>query len=280
MDSSIRIEPASPGCGAEVHGVDLARMDGDAWESVHRAFLDHGVVFFRDQKLGPDDHLALARRFGPIVVNKFFPESDANAQIAEVRKEPAQQTNIGGGWHTDHSYDEIPALGSILVARELPSQGGDTLFANMRAAYDALSDGLKATLRSLRAVHSNDHLYGDDGYYHKTDLAGLLKGKSLVGRAVHPVVIRHPDTDQPVLYVNPGHTRGFLGWSAEESLALLQFLYAHASSEAFTCRFRWTPGSVAIWDNRSTWHMALNDYQGERRLLHRITIEGVALRAA
>ncbi|MCR9097059.1 MAG: TauD/TfdA family dioxygenase [bacterium] len=280
MGSSIRIEPAAAGCGAVVHGVDLAKMDDETWGTIHRAFLDHGVIFFRDQDLAPDAHIALARRFGPIVVNKFFPESDVRAEIAEVRKEPEQQTNIGGGWHTDHSYDEVPAKGSILVARELPRQGGDTLFANMHAAYEALSDGLKKTLCTLRSVHSNDHLYGEDGIYHKTDLAGMLQGKDLVGRAVHPGVIRHPETGRPALYVNPGHTRGFEGWTVEESLPLLQFLYSHASSDAFTCRFEWAPGSVAIWDNRSTWHMAMNDYHGERRLLHRITIDGVALEAA
>ena len=280
MGHSIEIEPLAAGCGAVVHGVDLARLDEPSWSAVHGAFLDYGVIFFRDQDLGPDAHVALAHRFGPIVVNKFFPESDVSPEIAEVRKEADQQTNIGGGWHTDHSYDEIPAKGSILVARELPRQGGDTLFANMYAAYDALSDGLKQTLSTLRAVHSNDHLYGADGIYHKTDLAGMLQGKDLVGEAVHPMVIRHPESGRPALYVNPGHTRRIEGWTVEESLPLLTFLYEHASSDAFTCRFAWTPGSVAIWDNRCTWHMAMNDYHGERRLLHRITIDGSALAAA
>lgn len=280
MGQSIEIEPLTAGCGALVHGVDLARLDETSWSAVHRAFLDYGVIFFRDQELGPDAHVALAHRFGPIVVNKFFPESDVNPEIAEVRKEAEQQTNIGGGWHTDHSYDEIPAKGSILVARELPSRGGDTLFANMYAAYDALSDGLKQTLSTLRAVHSNDHLYGADGIYHKTDLADMLQGKDLVGEAVHPMVIRHPESGRPALYVNPGHTRRIEGWKVEESLPLLGYLYEHASSDAFTCRFRWAPGSVAIWDNRCTWHMAMNDYHGERRLLHRITIDGSALAAA
>ncbi len=280
MSSSIEIEPLAAGCGAIVRGVDLAHLDDGAWAAVHRAFLDYGVVFFRDQDLGPDAHVALAHRFGPIVVNKFFPESDVNPEIAEVRKEADQQTNIGGGWHTDHSYDAIPALGSILVARELPTKGGDTLFANMYAAYDALSDGLKRTLSTLRAVHSNDHLYGANGIYHHTDLAEMLKGKNLVGEAVHPMVVRHPESGRAALYVNPGHTRGIEGWKVEESLPLLTYLYEHASSDAFTCRFRWEPGSVAIWDNRCTWHMAMNDYHGERRLLHRITIDGSALAAA
>jgi taurine dioxygenase len=270
----MKIQKHAGGCGVEVQGVQLASIDDSELEALRKAFREHGLLFFRDQRLAPADHLAFARRWGPIVQNKFFPEDAEYPDIAEVRKEPDQQTNIGGGWHADHSYDAEPALGSILVARELPASGGDTFFANLYAAYDALSEGLKNTLEGLRGFHSNRHLYGEGGLYRKTDLASQLKGMDMVGDAVHPAVITHPDSGRKALFVNPGHTLRFEGWTAEESRPLLGFLFEHSSQDAFTSRFRWTPGSVAFWDNRCTWHYALNDYQGSRRLMHRITLAG------
>ncbi|HKC49420.1 MAG TPA: TauD/TfdA family dioxygenase [Myxococcota bacterium] len=269
----------SSGCGALVRGIDLARFSDVEKHELWKAFLEHGVLFFVDQKLTPEDHIAFAERLGSIVINKFFPENSAHPEIAEVRKEKEQRTNIGGGWHADHSYDDAPALGSILVARELPDAGGDTMFANLYAAYDSLSEGLKRTLATLRAKHSNRHLYGAHGLYRKSDLAPQLKGEEGVGDAVHPAVITHPESGRKALYVNPGHTLHFEGWTASESQALLSYLYAHATKPEFTCRFRWSPGSVAFWDNRCTWHYAINDYHGERRLMHRITLEGTPLSA-
>jgi taurine dioxygenase len=271
---------ATTGCGAEVAGVQLADLDAEGLGAVRRAFQQYGVLFFRDQDLPPQAHVDIARRLGDIVVNKFFQAHDELPEIALVRKEKEQQTNIGGGWHADHSYDEAPAKGSILVARELPPEGGDTLFADLEAAYATLSDGLKRTLSTLRAVHSNRHLYGAEGIYRKTDLADQLQGEEGVGDAVHPMVIRHPETGRPVLYVNPGHTIRIEGWTVPESRALLDFLHEHACQEATTHRFVWSPGAVAFWDNRRTWHLAMNDYQGHRRLMHRITLTGEPLGAA
>jgi taurine dioxygenase len=273
----MQVKRYSAGCGAVVTGVDLARFSDVEKHELWKAFLEHGVLFFEGQTLTPEDHIAFAKRLGSIVVNKFFPENTAHPEIAEVRKEKEQRTNIGGGWHADHSYDDAPALGSILVARELPEAGGDTLFANLYAAYDALSEGLQRTLATLRAVHSNRHLYGTHGLYRKTDLAPQLKGEEGVGDATHPVVIAHPETGRKALYVNPGHTLHFEGWSAADSQPLLQHLYAVATRAENTCRFRWAPGSVAFWDNRCTWHYALNDYHGSRRLMHRITLAGAPL---
>jgi len=273
----MQVRRYSAGCGAVVSGIDLADFSDALLHELRKAFLEHGVLFFEDQKLTPLDHIAFARRFGSIVVNKFFPENKEHPEIAEVRKEKEQRTNIGGGWHADHSYDDAPALGSILVARELPDAGGDTMFANLFAAYDALSDGLKRTLGSLRALHSNRHLYGAQGIYRKTDLASQLKGEEGVGDAIHPAVITHPDSGRKALYVNPGHTLQFEGWTAAESQPLLQHLYQQATRPEFTCRFRWSPGAVAFWDNRSSWHYAINDYHGSRRLMHRITLAGSPL---
>jgi len=278
MNSTVAVRRMGGGCGAEVSGVDLACMSDAEFEAVRGAFRDHGVIFLREQRLTPEQHIALARRFGPIDINKFFPADGEYPEIAEVRKEAAQTTNIGGGWHTDHSYDQEPAMGSILVARELPESGGDTLFADMYAAYEGLSPGLQRTLDGLRAVHSNHHVFGAAGVYKQQGDAGeLFRNEQLTSEAVHPVVITHPLSGRRALYVNPAFTLRFEDWSAEESAALLTFLYRHATRPEYTCRFRWSEGAVAIWDNRATWHYALNDYHGQRRLLHRITVAGCVL---
>jgi len=276
----MHFKPFCDGCGAMAQDVQLAQMDETQLHALRAAFAEHGVLFFRDQDLPPEQHHRLATRLGNIVLNKFFKSSDVHPEIAEVRKEKDQTTNIGGGWHTDHSYDQEPAMGSILVARDLPDSGGDTRFADLAKAFDALSPGLKHTLKGLRAVHSNAHLYGKDGYYSTTDLAPMLGGGDRVGEAAHPVVIKHPESGRDILYVNPGHTLYFEGWSREDSLPLLNHLYAHVDRPEFTCRFEWLPGSVAFWDNRRTWHFAQNDYQGQRRLMHRITLAGSALSPA
>jgi taurine dioxygenase len=275
----IRVEPISRNVGAEIAGVDLREpLADEVFAEIRRAFGEHGVVFFRDQHLTPEQHVGFAERFAPIDINRFFAAVPGYPMIAEVRKEPEQQRNIGNGWHTDHSYDEVPALGSMLYAREVPKTGGDTLFAGMYAAYDALSDGLKATLAGLSACHSSRHVFGPEAYARRGDLAGRIGNPELATQdAVHPVVIRHPQTGRRALYVNPGFTLRFEGWTEEESRPLLDYLYQQAIRPELTCRFHWREGSLALWDNRSTWHFALNDYHGERRLLHRITIQGSPL---
>jgi len=277
QSNSIQVRPSSGAAGAEIAGLDLSEpLTPQARDLVRRTLADRGVVFFRGQSLTPEQHIGLARQFGDINVNRFFAHPDGYPEIALVVKEPDQKKNIGGGWHTDHSYDQSPALGSILYAREVPPAGGDTLFANMYAAYDALSEGLKQTLAGLRAVHSSRHVFG----VVREDFQGRFRNaESAVQDAVHPVVITHPDSGRKALYVNPGFTLRFEAWTDDESKPLLAFLYAHAAKPEFGCRFVWQTGSVALWDNRSTWHYAVNDYQGERRLMHRITIEGCELAA-
>lgn len=273
----MQIKPLAAHCGAEITGADVRTIDDAGLAAIRTALAETGVVLLRDQQLTPEDHIAFARRWGDIDVNNYFPANGRYPEIAEVRKAETQFVNIGGGWHTDHSYDAVPAMGSILVARELPPVGGDTLFANLGAAYESLSDGLKATLATLRAVHSADHIYGPDGVYSRTDQAADLKGHDIHAKAVHPAVIRHPVSGRKILYVNPAFTLHFEGWTREESQPLLQYLYSVAMREEFQCRLQWQPGSVAVWDNRSTWHLAKNDYHGHKRLMHRITISGVAL---
>ena len=276
--NSLRIQPVTGAVGAEIQGIDLAALSDAEVATIRDTLFDRGVVFFRDQSLTPEQHIACAARFAPINVNRFFAHAPGYPQIAEVRKEPEQKKNIGGGWHTDHSYDTEPALGSMLVAREVPDHGGDTLFASMYAAYDALSDGFKTMLEGLRAVHSSRHVFGKNANSQQTDLKGRLQNPELATQdAVHPVVIRHPGTGRRALYVNPGFTIGIDGWNQDESDALLGFIYRHAQKPDFQCRFQWREGSVAFWDNRATWHYAANDYPGERRLMHRITLDGTAL---
>ena len=281
-NARIEVQPTSGALGAVVSGVDLAEaLDKDTVSEIRQAFHDHGVIFFRDQRLTPQQHIAFAERMGAININRFFKTAPDYPQIAEVRKEPAQTTNIGGGWHTDHSYDLIPALGSILLAREVPPRGGDTMFACMGQAYDALSSGLKETLKGMRAVHSSRHVFGAAARQNNPERQDRLVNPELATQdAVHPVVIRHPDTGRPTLYVNGGFTIRFDGWTERESKPLLDYLYQHAARPEFQTRFKWEEGSMAFWDNRATWHCALNDYHGERHLMHRITIEGVALEAA
>ncbi len=277
--SAIEVKPCG-GVGAEVLGVDLAAdLTNSEFATVRDAFVEHGLIFFRDQNISPEQHIAFAKRWGDINVNRFFKPVDGYPQIAEVRKEPDQTVNIGGGWHTDHSYDVEPAMGSILVARELPATGGDTMFANMYAAYEALSDGLKETLLGLKAVHSSRHVFGDESQaYRGTDIGDRLgNSKAATQDSVHPVVITHPLSGKKALYVNMGFTLRFDGWTAEESKPLMDYLYTHACQPQFTTTFKWKNGSIAFWDNRATWHYAINDYQGQRRLMHRITLEGCAL---
>ncbi len=276
----MEITPTSSALGAEVSGIDLRSLTDADVDAIIDAWGDHGVLFFRDQDLSPEDQIAFAERIGSINVNRFFSAVDGHPQIAEVLKEADQAQNIGGGWHTDHSYDTEPAQGSVLYGREIPPVGGDTLFAGMGAAYDALSDGFKEMLNGLHAVHSSRHVFGDGarGREGVTDRIG--NPDAATQDSIHPVVIAHPHTGRSLLYVNPGFTTGIVGWNARESAALLDFLYSHASRPEFQTRFRWTEGALAMWDNRSTWHFALNDYHGHRRYLHRITIEGCALQAA
>jgi taurine dioxygenase len=279
---AITVTPLSPNVGAEIGGVDIASgVSDEQFTEIRRAFADHGVIFFRDQDISPDQHIAFAERWAPINVNRFFKAVESHPQIAEVRKEPDQKLNIGKNWHTDHSYDQVPAMGSVLYAREVPPLGGDTLFAGMAAAYEELSEGLQAQLLTMRAEHTSRRAFGmvaDAARSTAGDMAKRIGNPEAATQdAVHPVVIKHPLSGRPCLYVNTDFTIGFEGWTEEESAPLLDFLYRHATQDHLSCRFKWSEGSMAIWDNRAVQHKALNDYHGHRRLMHRITLDGVAL---
>lgn len=271
------------GVGAEVLGVDLRELHDADFAAIRAAYAEYGVVFFRDQALSEEEHIAFARRWGPININRFIAAHPRYPEIALVSKERGQQENIGGAWHTDHSYDLIPAMGSVLVARELPPEGGNTLFASMYGAYDALPDAMQRKLSALTAVHSARHIFGKGAHYGNTDAGGSRIGNVEAAEALvdstHPVVITHPLSGKKALYVNPAYAIRIVELPEAESRALLTELCAHCIRPEFVHEFVWRPGSVAVWDNRSTWHFAKNDYHGHRREMHRITIEGEPLSA-
>jgi len=280
---SITVKPCDAALGAFITDVDLRQPTAEQRQEIRQAFVDYSVIFFRGQDLSPAEHIRFAEHWGKINVNRFFRPVDGYSQIAEVRKEPDQTVNIGRFWHTDHSYDQIPALGSILLAREVPEGLGDTMYASMYAAYEGLSQERKDLLNTLQAHHSSRHAFGnltDDNPNKKEIGDRLANPEAATQDALHPVVIRHPLSGRPALYVNHDFTVRFEGWTVEDSAALLEELYDHATQPEYTYRFRWEPGSIAIWDNRATHHKAINDYDGHRRLMHRITIEGEALSPA
>ena len=262
----IRIERMTPSVGALIHGVDLsAELAPDTVRSIRQAIIDHGVVFFRDQELDAAQYEGFAALFGePTLPNSGIIPPLAGARwIAEVRKEEGRTRNVGGSWHTDQVYREKPSWGTMLLCRELPASGGDTLFASMAAAWERLSDGLKKTLESLRAVHSNAGVQ-----------ARMNTGRTPDPDVTHPVVIRHPESGRRILYVSPGYTQRFEGWTEEESRPLLDYLFRHAQHPEFFMRWHWQPGSLAFWDNYQTWHFAVNDYAAGERLMHRIVVNG------
>jgi taurine dioxygenase len=280
MKTMYRTRTYSPFVGLELEDIDLSGdLSEEATETIREGLSQYGVVFFSNQHLSSDQQHHFARSFAPVDRNRFFKAVDGYPEIAEVLKESHQRSNIGGGWHTDHSYDLEPAMGSILLAREVPPHGGDTLFINMAAVFDSLSPGLQQTLESLSAIHSAKHVFGYEGRWaRRADADGRILNPDVVPEdAKHPVVIRHPKSGRRILYVNPGFTVRIDGWTESESKALLDYLYSEAMRPEFQCRFQWAAGSIAFWDNLMTWHYALNDYHGYRRLMHRITVAGQAL---
>lgn len=270
------IRPLTGGLGAEIFGADV--KDSGQFADIRAAFAKHSVVVLRGQPVTPEDHLRFARRFGPINVNRFFKPVDGYAEIATVLKEKDQKEAIGEGWHTDHSYDQVPAMGSILHAIEMPPFGGDTLFVSMAAAYEALSESMRQFLDGLMAVHSSRHVFGVNSLDSEAANSGRLgNAREATQDARHPVVITHPLSRRRGLFVNPVFTTHIEGLNSDESDAILDMLYEHCKQPEFQCRVRWQAGDITMWDNRATWHKAINDYQGFRRLMHRVTVDGEPL---
>ena len=273
MSSGFSIEPVAGALGAEISGLDLSQpLSDETILAVRRAWLDHLVVFFRDQDLSPAQFLALGRRFGEVIEYPFVKGLPDYPKIIPVLKLEHERVNFGGVWHSDTAYLDVPPMASMLVAREIPPYGGDTLFANMYLAYETLSDGLKAMLEGLVAINSSAK--ADASRTREDRMKDSAREVKKDYMAAHPVVRRHPETGRRALYVNVAHTVRFDGMTEEESTPLLGYLFRHQTRPEFTCRFRWRPGSIAFWDNRCAQHNAVNDYAGHRRLLHRITLAG------
>jgi taurine dioxygenase len=276
---TISVNKIAGALGAEISGVDLAKsnLDDEVIGEIRRALVENCVIFFRDQNLTSDQHLAFGRRFGELQVHEFVAPMEDHEEILEVRKEADERRNFGGGWHTDVSYLERPSLGSVLYAREVPAYGGDTMFASQYLAYETLSDGMKSLLDGMTAIHSARRPYGLNASSHYAAAERSMKylySENAHGEMEHPVIRTHVETGRKCLYVNGTFTIRFRDMTEEESAPLLNYLYQHAVRPEFTCRFRWEKGSIAFWDNRCVQHNAINDYHGQRRVMHRVTIEG------
>ena len=269
----LTVQPIAGSIGAEIGGVDLAGDLPDAViAEIRRVWLDHGVVFFRDQELTPERFLAFARRIGEPAEYPFVPGIDGHPEIIAVTKLPHETVNFGGIWHSDTVYLDEPPMATMLLAREVPPAGGDTLFADQYAAYAALSPAMQELLAPLRAVNSSALADVSKTREDRRRENGEVDDR--VYEAVHPVVRTHPETGRKALYVNVAHTARFEGMTEEESRPLLQFLFQHQVRPELTCRFRWAVGSMAMWDNRCVQHNPVNDYHGHRRVMHRITLRG------
>ena len=268
------IRPIAGALGAEIHGVDLAGgLDDATTGRIRQVLLDHLVIFFRNQDLTPAAFRDFTGRFGTPIEYPFVRGLEGFPEIIQVMKREDERTNFGGIWHSDTSYLDEPPMGSILLARELPPYGGDTLFANQYLAYEALSDGLRHTLDGLKGVNTSAKADVTRTREDRVKDSGTATAKQDYA-AEHPVVRTHPETGRKALYVNIAHTARFAGWTDEESAPLLNYLFAHQVKPEFTCRFRWEPHSIAFWDNRAAQHNPVNDYHGFKRLMHRITLAG------
>jgi taurine dioxygenase len=258
--------------GAEITGVDLRRLGDAEVNEIRRAWLEHLVVFFRDQELSVEEYMAFARRIGRPIPYPFVRGMEGFPEVIEVKKLEHEKVNFGGIWHSDTAYLEVPPMASMLLAREVPPRGGDTLFANMYLAYETLSEGMKRLIAPLVGVNASSKADVTRTREDRIKTDGQDARQSY--EADHPVVRTHPETGRKALYVNVGHTVRFRGMSEEESAPLLGYLFQHQVRPEFTCRFAWRVGSIALWDNRCAQHNPVNDYHGYRRVMHRITLAG------
>ena len=268
----INVQPVSGALGAEITGVDISLpLDAEVVEEIRNAFLSHLVIFFQNQVITPLQQLNFAEQFG---VPMEYPQLKGLTEcplVTEVIKLEHEKLNFGGVWHSDTAYLKQPPMASMLYAIEIPPYGGDTIFSNQYMAYENLSDGFKKTLSELIAVNSSSKPEVSMTRKDRMSEAGMELN---VLSASHPAVRTHPETGSKALYVNKAHTTHFEDWTEQESKSLLEFLFHHQVRTEFTCRFSWEKYSLALWDNRCVQHNPVNDYQGFRRIMHRVTIEG------
>jgi taurine dioxygenase len=272
--------PLSGALGAEIFGVDLANpLDDATFAEVRRAFVDYGVVCFRDQQLTPQQQVAFARRFGKLDVHPIVHGTDEIPELVRVLKPAGESASFGVGWHSDNSFFEEPSLGSVLYAVTIPPYGGDTLYASMERAYDALSEPMKGILDGMVAVHSASRAYdpkitGEHKYRGEAPITYRYDEQAINAEVQHPVIRTHPESGRKSIYVNQMFTQRIVGLATGESRALLHFLYEHCVRPELTCRLRWQPNNLTMWDNRSVQHYAIDDYQQFERLMLRVTICG------
>jgi alpha-ketoglutarate-dependent taurine dioxygenase len=269
---AITVRPLSGAIGAEISGVDLAReLAEETVSDIRRAWLDHAVIFFRDQPLTPAQFMAFAQRFGTPIEYPFLKGLPDFPRITPVVKLEHETVNFGGVWHSDTTYLDDPPMGTMLLAREVPAAGGDTLFASQYLAYETLSAGMRKLVEGLVAINSSTKADVTKSREDRVKTDGRDDARREYA-AEHPVVRTHPETGRKALYVNAGHTVRFKDMTEAESAPLLEFLFRHQIKPEFTCRFAWTVGSIAFWDNRAVQHYPINDYHGQRRIMHRITL--------
>jgi len=266
--------------GADVTGVDLSQeVSDEVLAEIRAALLDNLVICVRDQRFTPAQQLAFAKRWGEIHLHPFMQGMPDYPEILAIVKKPGDKKNFGGSWHTDQMFSPSPAMATMLYALEVPSSGGDTMFTNQYLAYEALSDGMKALAGGLRTVCVGDNFRQADGRSRKdrySDTMSDMKVKdpgNVQTTSIHPLVRTHPETGRKALYIG-GHVQRFDGMTDEESIPLIEYFMKHSTRPEFTCRVRWTNGTLTMWDNRCTQHFAVNDYPAETRIMHRITICG------
>ena len=276
---TFRVEPLCGAGGAELSGVDASRpLSAETVAELRRALAEHCVIFLRDQVLTPEQQKAFASHFGPLSATPFIKPLDGHPEMMRIVREAdeTKKLNFGGRWHTDMTFSPEPVLGTCLYCREAPAVGGDTIWTNQMLAFDALSDGLKKKLEGMRVMHSAKRSYGPQGAYADDDLKSMrIKvGEEGTREQAHPCIRTHPETGRSILFVNWVYCIRFEDMTEEESAPLLDFLNRHSQRPEFQIRFRWRKGSLALWDNRSTQHIAVNDYAGYRRVMDRLTIAG------
>lgn len=278
-DATFEIRPLAGALGAEVQGIDLSKpLDNETFEVVHRAVLEHKVVAFREQRLERPEHLALARRFGEPERHPIANGMADHPEVIRVLKPAGENAFFGTSWHSDNTFFEKPTAYTILYGEQVPELGGDTVYASMEAAWETLSPAMQSFLEPLAASHSASSAYdpkttGDAKYKGEAAIT-YTYSDSIYDEVEHPVVRVHPETGRRCLFVNPMFTQRIVGLNPNESEALLEMLYAHATRPDFTCRIRWEPGTVTIWDNRCTQHYAIDDYAEFERVMYRVTVGG------
>ncbi len=263
------VRPVTPVIGAEIHGVDLDDLRDSDFEVIRDALMTHCVIVFRDQDISIESQKALGARFGELVVHPNDPGLDGHPEVMLIHADENSVRATGEQWHSDVSCDPVPPMGSILRMHATPGAGGDTLFASMYAAYDALSERMRGLLEGLRAVH-------DGGPYYRevNRLIGRDDGGRSYPSAEHPVVRTHPVTGRKALFVNQMFTQYIVGLPPNESRGILGFLFEHVARPDFQCRLRWRKNSVGMWDNRCTQHHAIWDYWPATRTAYRVTVRG------